>query len=279
MGIFGGTSEEFRGPFGNEADVLLGIGDPLDIRGEGAREAALQAAQLQLQGTREGIAELRAGREQAFGALSPFRLAGQRQLAGLESLISDPEAQRAFIEDNPFFEALAGKAESRLFANQAARGKVGSGGTAAGLQNELLSLGNELLNQNITQRFNVAAMGASAAAGQGTAALGTSRGVSDLLTQGANAQAAGVVGASNVTTQRNNQLLQLGAAIFASDKRVKKDINKVGSLDNGLPVYQFKYKGQNKLEMGVMAQDVEKVNPGAVIEIGGIKHVDYSQVA
>lgn len=253
--------------------------DPLDFRGQGAQNAAREAAQLQLEGTRLGIDELRAGREQAFEALSPFREAGAAQLGGLGDLISDPNAQRAFIEDNPFFESLANQAQSRLFANQAARGKVGSGGTAAGLQNELLTLGNDLLSQNINQRFNLATLGANAAAGQATGTLSTGRGISDLLTQGANAQAAGVVGASNAQTQSRNQLLQLGAAIYASDRRVKKDIDKVGNLDNGLPVYQFKYKGTDRLEMGVMAQDVEIVNPDAVIEINGIKHVDYAKVA
>jgi len=30
--------------------------------------------------------------------------------------------------------------------------------------------------------------------------------------------------------------------------------------------------------MGVMAQDVEMVNPEAVVEINGIKHVDYNRI-
>ena len=32
-----------------------------------------------------------------------------------------------------------------------------------------------------------------------------------------------------------------------------------------------------RTEVGLMAQDVEKVNPEAVAEIGGIKHVDYAR--
>lgn len=67
------------------------------------------------------------------------------------------------------------------------------------------------------------------------------------------------------------------ASLFASDRRVKKDIKQVGELDNELPVYSFKYKGDDRTQIGLMAQDVEKENPGAVHEIGGIKHVDYSK--
>jgi hypothetical protein len=46
-------------------------------------------------------------------------------------------------------------------------------------------------------------------------------------------------------------------------------------MDNGLPLYTYRYKGKPDLHMGVMAQDVEKVKPEAVVEINGIKHVNY----
>lgn len=65
-------------------------------------------------------------------------------------------------------------------------------------------------------------------------------------------------------------------AFAASDARVKTDIKQVGSLDNGLPVYLFRYKAGGPFQLGLMAQDVEEVNPGAVREFDGVKHVLYS---
>jgi ribosomal protein S18 len=65
------------------------------------------------------------------------------------------------------------------------------------------------------------------------------------------------------------------ALLSASDRRVKENISQVGSLDNGLPVYLFNYKGGNTPQIGLMAQDVEKVNKKAVVEINGIKMVNY----
>ncbi len=62
-----------------------------------------------------------------------------------------------------------------------------------------------------------------------------------------------------------------------SDRRVKQNISKVGTLDNGLPVYNFQYKWGGPQQIGLMAQDVEKVNPAAVTEIGGTKAVNYSE--
>ena len=62
-----------------------------------------------------------------------------------------------------------------------------------------------------------------------------------------------------------------------SDIRLKTDIERVGTLDNGLPVYAYRYKAGGPMQIGVMAQDVEVVNPAAVVEVDGFKHVDYAE--
>lgn len=64
-----------------------------------------------------------------------------------------------------------------------------------------------------------------------------------------------------------------------SDKRLKADIEEVGETKKGLPIYTYRYKGRPGKEMGVMAQDVEKVMPDAVRKVGKYKAVDYGQVA
>jgi hypothetical protein len=67
------------------------------------------------------------------------------------------------------------------------------------------------------------------------------------------------------------------AAKLFSDERLKTDIKRVGVLDNGLPVYTFRYRGSSKIQMGVMAQDVELVKPAAVEDFGSYKIVDYEK--
>jgi hypothetical protein len=74
----------------------------------------------------------------------------------------------------------------------------------------------------------------------------------------------------------------IGAGIIGllSDKRAKEDIEKVGKLDSGLPVYKYKYKGGgDETHLGVIAQEAEKKFPKAVHEIGGLKFVNYAGVA
>lgn len=66
-----------------------------------------------------------------------------------------------------------------------------------------------------------------------------------------------------------------GAALMASDRRLKTDIKKVGKLDDGQPVYTYRYRAGGPTQLGLMAQSVEKVHPEAVTEVGGFKAVDY----
>jgi hypothetical protein len=60
-----------------------------------------------------------------------------------------------------------------------------------------------------------------------------------------------------------------------SDRRLKEDIEQVGTLFDGTPVYRYRYINTPAFQIGLMAQDVEKVTPEAVGEFGGFKTVDY----
>ena len=50
-----------------------------------------------------------------------------------------------------------------------------------------------------------------------------------------------------------------------SDIALKHDITLLGHLDNGVGFYRFSYNGDDKSYVGVMAQEVEKVMPSAVV--------------
>lgn len=250
--------------------------------GRQAASAARQAAGVQSRAAGEAITAQEEGRDIARADLAPFRQVGEEVLSGLSGLITDPSQQLSFIQDNPFFQALTDESTNRLFANQAARGKVGSGGTAEALQNSLLLLGTDLLNQNIGQRQNLANLGLSAAGGQANITQGAAANISNLITGRGNVEAAGIVGARNAINQGRGDLINLGgqgvAAVLACDFRIKENIKRIGTADNGLPLYLFNYKGDNKPHINVMAQDVEKVKPEAVIEINNIKHIKVKEL-
>jgi len=130
-----------------------------------------------------------------------------------------------------------------------------------------------------------------------SALLGTSSGIqlpqfAPVPTQGiapadrTGAEALAYQGSLNNYNQRNqaNMATQqglfnlggtLGASYLMSDMRYKTDVRKVGTLDNGLNVYLFRYTHGGPHMIGLSAQEVERVVPDAVIELDGVKAVDY----
>lgn len=79
-----------------------------------------------------------------------------------------------------------------------------------------------------------------------------------------------------------------GAAILASDPRMKQNVEAIGVLPNGLTLYSFEYKDEFKdhkyaghgVHVGVMADEVEKVYPYAVSTLDdGYKVVNYGLIS
>jgi len=64
-----------------------------------------------------------------------------------------------------------------------------------------------------------------------------------------------------------------------SDSRLKTDVVRVGQLENGLPLYRFRYVWSNDVYVGVMAHEVLPVVPYAVI-VGedGFMRVNYGML-
>ena len=92
---------------------------------------------------------------------------------------------------------------------------------------------------------------------------------------------------ANQRSQANNALLgsmfnlggSLGSAsMMSSDRRLKTDIRRVGTLDNGLAVYVYRMKSSGPAMLGVMAQEALAVVPDAVAAVGGFLCVDYAKV-
>lgn len=95
----------------------------------------------------------------------------------------------------------------------------------------------------------------------------------------ANQQAQQSVAANNATIGGLFSLAGTGltAGIKYSDRRLKSEVVRVGTLADGLPLYEYTIFG--KRERGVMADEVERVRPEAVLESAfGIKRVNYARL-
>lgn len=71
----------------------------------------------------------------------------------------------------------------------------------------------------------------------------------------------------------------MASAMYFSDSRLKRVVQKLGKLANGLNVYRFKYLGMEGTHVGVMAQEVARMRPDCVIKTdSGYLAVDYGKL-
>jgi hypothetical protein len=64
-----------------------------------------------------------------------------------------------------------------------------------------------------------------------------------------------------------------------SDRRLKRDLVRMGVSPSGLPIYTFQYVWGGPRYIGVMAQDLLKLRPDAVIlDESGYYKVDYARI-
>lgn len=65
-----------------------------------------------------------------------------------------------------------------------------------------------------------------------------------------------------------------------SDRRMKREVREVGVTPLGVPLYQYSYRHdpRRRVHVGVMAQDVARVLPRAVVDLGPCLAVDYRRV-
>lgn len=169
-----GISSAATGLLNNPANLIMGIGNQLMAQ-EGA-DTAEEAAKRQERMLGKAI--------QTQGPYSEF---GQNAIKQINDIQADPAG---YIQNNPFYTSLADDAERRLLANQAAKGKVGSGGTKAALQEQLLTIGNGLVQQQVNTLQNQVGTGQTAA-----------NNISNMQGAIGDVQAAGKVGSYNAINQ------------------------------------------------------------------------------
>ena len=231
---------------------------------------ATQAAMNQQFGQQNAAQQAQAIRSGAFGGeragLQNAQLAGQQSLA--ESQAISPLYQSAYNTALQTAQQQQGVGLSAAQANRAAQ---------QGMASQLAGLG--------TSAQTAALQGAQAQTAAGTLqqqtqqAGDTAQYQQYLQQQGYPFQVAqflagiaegtGALSGSTTTTTQ--------PAGFFSDERLKTDVKEIGKTNDGQKIYSYKYKGDDRTQIGLMAQDVEKSHPDAVGLMGGYKTVDYKK--
>lgn len=70
----------------------------------------------------------------------------------------------------------------------------------------------------------------------------------------------------------------LGGLFSLSDERAKDDMERIGETDDGMGIFKFRYKGDDKVQIGLKAQEVAKKKPSAVARrADGLLAVNYGK--
>lgn len=104
-------------------------------------------------------------------------------------------------------------------------------------------------------------------------------GVNVGMAQRANKVQAGAAGAQAKAGWSSGIWSGIGSAI-GSDASIKEDISPTGeATQDGIPIYNYRYIGDKQRYRGVMAQDVQRIKPEAVVQDdSGYLAVDYSKL-
>ena len=228
----------------------------------GSTEAALsqQFGQQQSQQQADAIKAGAFGGERA--GLQRAQLMGQQGLAAAQAI--SPLYQQGYQQAVQTAQGQQGVIASDLARQMQAGqqlGALGSGAQAAALQGAQAQIGAGTLAQQTQQA------GDTAQYQQYLQQQGYPFQVAQFLANIAEGTGA-LSGSTTTSTQPSS---------FFSDRRLKHDAKKIGETKDGLPIYSFKYNGDDRTQIGLMAQDVEKKHPEAVGESGGYKTVDYEK--
>lgn len=188
---------------------------------------------------------------------------GNSAMSTLGSLlgIGDSAAGKSTLTnflDSTGFNFLRDQGERGITGSAAAKGLLNSGATAKAITSFGQNLAQTKLNdlmQNLTSLGNFGNQSASIVGGAGNVSSGTSSG----------SQSNGIF----------NSLFPGGL----SDARLKHKIKLLGHNDQNIGVYEFEFiKIPGVKHIGVVAQEVRRVLPKAVLKHGLYLAVDYSQI-
>lgn len=261
--------------------AIPAIGSQIAARQQagGAREAARIAAEARAPYTRAA--------EQALGTLASGIAPGGQFAQRYD--YSTPRAAQLAAED---------AARRNIEQSAASRGGLLTSNTLDQIQRESARIGASYQNQDFNQWLaqqqllmkpleTMVGMGSqqiSQVADVGsTAALAAAGSRAGATMQTANLLTSGISRAMNQEDilQRLQEILGTGGGGPGrfSDERLKSDVRRVGTTDDGLPVYVYRM-GDGPTQMGVMAQEVEEREPEAVsTHTSGYKMVDYDRVS
>lgn len=222
------------------------------LRQQQGQERAMQQAQAirsgGFGGDRAGLERANLARQQALGtaqAISPLYSQGYQlglQTAAGQQGVEAQNLQRQLAAGQQYAGLGTGLQQAAL---QGAQAQIGAGTLEQQTQQADMTARYQQFLQERGYPFQVAQFLANIAMGTGA-----------------------LSGSTTTTTQPTG---------FFSDRRLKDDVAPIGKTFDGQTIYRYKYKGDDRTQIGLMADEVQKRKPEAVGLHDGYKTVDYEE--
>lgn len=201
-----------------------------------------------------------------------------RALQDYAAMINNPGQALSGIKSGGLYGELLASQDEAVLRGQSAAGRLRGGGTLSALGNVQNQALLNAYNQKLQGLGNLTDMGGNytqqIAGGIGQIGVNTAQGI---IGEAQNKQNYRQSGFNNLTG-----LIGLGASMF-SDERLKSNITKTGEK-GGFNIYQWDWNDKAKElglsgeGVGVLASEVEKINPAAVTMRDGYKMVNYEMI-
>ena len=198
------------GSIGGSMDTISGaLGD---ITGQTAADAARRAAAQQEAAGQRAITVAEDAQLRLEEQLAPFVNAlGIDLLPQIQGLYG-PTAGQSITQD-PALQALLDESQRRISAQQSAQGRPFAE-TDMLMQDAFLRTGSDLLSRQRSDLLSALGIGQASAAQTGASGVGTASSVGNLLTQIANAQAGGTIGAAQARAAGTGNILGTGLQLL-----------------------------------------------------------------
>jgi hypothetical protein len=203
------------------------IGGLFGGSGDNGSDTALQAAQLQYQGSQNAIAAQQQAVAEARGYMQPYYKAGTSALDLYGGLLNvpgfAPQDPTATLRATPGYDWQMGQGVNALERGAAARGGLYSGAQMKGLTKYGQGMADQTYQNYLNRIGGMATSGQNAAALQGGYGMTAAPNIGNYMTYGGNALAQGQIGAYNANqsayqNQMGNVLGGLGALGYGAGK-------------------------------------------------------------
>tara|TARA_R110001606_G_scaffold396341_1_gene570285 strand:+ start:382 stop:1068 length:687 start_codon:yes stop_codon:yes gene_type:complete len=175
-------------------------------------KAAKGAGRVQEQASKDAAAGVRVAGDTALDRFSGLNEVGQQGI-DLAGFLGDPNAQADFAQNNPLYQLGLDNLNQQTNKSAASRGRLTAGDTLTQLQNNSTRAAAPLIDRQRNDILNLLNIQQGVSGQQANIDLGVETDIANLLTGGAAAKAAGIVGAQNARSGAIGNVLDVGMMI------------------------------------------------------------------